>query len=491
MDSHPWLNFAPLALAVLAVILAGVSRNRYVKRRLLISLILALVAQGFVLVALAIGDVPEYAAYVVYAEHFAVFIGGLALIIGAVAVALNPLRGDGISEKWPSIIQDALVLAGLLVVAFVVAGERLLALGVASSLVFGFALRDTLGNLFSGLALQSEKPFHVGDWVSVAKREGRVEGRVLEVTWRATKFRTKSGNFVIIPNSVISQDAITNYSKPSPVMRLERSIGMGFSVPPNQFKRVVLETMADVPDILKDPKPDVLTNEYEDFCIRYRCRFWINDFGRSEPITDAFTTLLYYRLQRAGLPLPYPVRDVRISERREDADSVALDPRMAFVEKVDLFAGLGSNVKESIAQSMQRITFAAREPVIHQGEAGDSMFFIYLGSVRIVLERDGTAQEVAVLGPGQFFGEMALLTGEVRSATAFAVGDVEAFVLRKEDFREVLMEFPEVAQQISEVMGRRKESLEETSAEMARRASSPKAVQRNFLSKIQDFFGLG
>ena len=61
--------------------------------------------------------------------------------------------------------------------------------------MIGFALQDTLGNAFAGLAIQSEKPFHVGHWIRV----GEFEGRVAEVTWRATKLRTKSGNFVVAP----------------------------------------------------------------------------------------------------------------------------------------------------------------------------------------------------------------------------------------------------------------------------------------------------
>ncbi len=477
-----WQFYVLLGLVVLDVLLAGWTPNRWVKKRLLFSLLAFLVAVG--LYFLYGGFVPGEGGVDVVL---------LLLVVAAavnmlVSLLFNPFRGDGVSDKWPSIVQDAFVLGAVLVVGLWVAREQFVALGLASSVVVGFALKDTLGNLFSGLALQSEKPFHVGDWVVV----GEKEGRVVEATWRATKIRTKSGNAVIIPNSVISQGAITNYSKPSPVIRLERVIGMGFSIHPNQFKKVVLDTFADIPEILKEPKPDVLTNEYSDFCIRYRCRFWINDFGRSEPITDKFTTLLFYRLERAGLPLPLPARDVRVTERGAGADAVVIDPRLAFVEKVDLFAALEEGAKESIAASMERVTFAANEPIIHQGEAGDSMFFIHLGTVRIILEKDGSAaQEVAHLKPGQFFGEMALLTGEPRSATALAVGDVEAFVLHKDRFRDTLMDFPQVAEQISELMSRRREALDETSAEMATRTVSPKTVQRNFLNRIQQFFGLG
>ena len=75
------------------------------------------------------------------------------------------------------------------------------------AVVVGLALQDTLGNLFAGLAIQVEKPFRVGDWVTI----GGQDGMVSEVTWRATKMRTKAGNFLVVPNSVLARDTITNY----------------------------------------------------------------------------------------------------------------------------------------------------------------------------------------------------------------------------------------------------------------------------------------
>ena len=97
------------------------------------------------------------------------------------------------------------------VIATVLMREQLLATSAVGAVVVGFALQDTLGNFFAGLAIQIEKPFRVGHWIRVGGREGQVQ----EVTWRATKLRTKDGQFLIVPNSVISKDAILNYSEPT------------------------------------------------------------------------------------------------------------------------------------------------------------------------------------------------------------------------------------------------------------------------------------
>ena len=441
------------ALIVIATLVAGITPNRYIKRRLLVSILLALAGLGLEM-APRVGtlfhqDWPD-------ALHkVATLLLGISLINFVVVLLLNRLRGQGVSERWPAIVQDAIVLAGALVCGLLAAREEFVALGVASTVVIGLALRDTLGNLFAGLALQTEKPYRVGDWVEVSDEQGRV----VQATWRATKIRTKSGNFVIIPNSKISLDSITNFSMPTPVTRLERQILMGYEVPPNLFKKLAVEACADVPEILKDPKPDVLTHEYDDYAIRYRCRFWIDDYRRSEPISDKFMTLFYYRLERAGGRLPVPARDVRMTQIEAPQEEIAVDTRRAFVNRVDLFAPLPETVKELIASSLEAITFAAGESIVRQGDAGDSMFFVHQGGVRIVLAEGDRESNVATLEAGQFFGEMTLLTGEPRTATAVAVGDVEAFLLHKNSFKRILEDNPYVLKQISTVMEERRDGL--------------------------------
>ena len=471
-------------LIVLATLAAGITPNRYIKRRLLVSILLALAGIGFELApqvgAMFHQDVPDVL------HKVATLLLAIALINSLVVLLLNPFRAQGVSERWPAIVQDSIVLAGALVCGLLAAREEFVALGVASTVVIGLALRDTLGNLFAGLALQTEKPYRVGDWVEVADETGRV----VQATWRATKIQTKSANFVIIPNSMIARDSITNFSMPTTVTRLERRVHMGHQVPPNLFKKIALEAMSDVPEILEDPQPSVLTHEYDDYAILYRCRFWIDDYRRSEPISDKFMTLFYYRLERAGVPLPVPVRDVRMRQMEVPEKELALDARRAFVNRVDLFAPLPETVKELIASSLEAVTFAAGESIVRHGEAGDSMFFVHQGGVRIVLSQGDRESNVATLESGQFFGEMTLLTGEPRTATAVAVGDVEAFLLHKNSFKRILEDNPYVLKQISTVMAERRDGLALTEKNLDDVEPDHGEKAESFLKRVHRFFGL-
>ena len=471
----------PVLLALALVVIRALARNPWIRKRLSLSVFILLAAWVVNIISqnFAPGYTPEGL------ETMAMF---LAMVIAGVVLIFNRISGDAVSEKFPAIVQDALVIGVFAVVAVFKAPDKLLTTSAVGGLVIGLALQDTLGNLFAGLALQVEKPVFVGDWV----RLGTIEGKVKEITWRATKIRTKAGHFCVIPNTVVSKDILVNFTHPSPVHRVEKTIGFGYEAHPNFVKKVVLETCADIPEILRTPKPDVLLDAYSDFSINYRCRFWIDDFGISDIILDTFTTLLYYRLERARLVIPFPIRDVRVKEPEESASRLELARRrrIDFVSGLDMFARLKDEEKASVADCMQVIVYAAGETIIRQGEQGDSMFLIDDGLVRIVVEERGAVHQLAVLEAGHYFGEMALLTGEPRTASAIAINDSRVYVLEKESFRSVLVEHPEVAETISSVIAERRANLKSKTDELRSFRDLQQETQHSMLGRIRAFFGL-
>jgi small-conductance mechanosensitive channel/CRP-like cAMP-binding protein len=471
-------------LIVLIGVSAGfqvVTRNSHIRRKLRISVLLLTAALIYDVAFTYIrgGQEPSRVGLILLA---------LGVINAAAALIFNPFREERISDRYPRIVQDAAVVGAFVMAATYIAPDRLFATSAIGGLVLGLALQDTLGNLFAGLAIQVEKPFRVGDWITAAK----YEGRVMEVTWRATKIKNNAGNFIIIPNSLLSKETLVNYSQPSPIQRVEHKIGLSYSAAPNMVKKVITQTYSAIPEILQEPQPDVLLREYADFSINYGCRFWITDFARKDLILDKFTTLLYYRLRRAGIEVPFPIRDVRIAEPDDKRSTLPADSRCDFLEKVELFTSLSEEHKQAIAAAMEPVTFAAGERIIRQSEAGDSMFVIRSGEVRIVFENSGQSTELALLHEGDYFGEMALLTGEPRTASAVAASDVDTLMLCKEPFRFVLLQDPQIGEKISHAMVRRKEEIQQQLDEMKNRVSVelPVETQQKFLARIQKFFGL-
>src|SRR6202035_2160099 len=108
---------------------------------------------------------------------------GVATLV--VVIAINPWREDRVPDRFPTIVQDAIVIAVFALVAILFMQERILATTAVGAVVVGLALQDTLGNLFSGLAIQIEKPFRVGQWVTI----GGTDGQMTEVSWRVPTVR--------------------------------------------------------------------------------------------------------------------------------------------------------------------------------------------------------------------------------------------------------------------------------------------------------------
>lgn len=476
----PFELYGPLLIALLFLLLRALTKNDWIQRRLNLSIF-------FLLAAFCLGVI-----FVIFEDErlsqLQILLIILAGIFAVVVLLFNRFARGTVSEKYPAIAQDGIVIGSFALILIFIAPERFLTTSAVGALIVGLALQDTLSNLFAGLGLQIEKPFFVGDWVRIAQ----LEGRVMEVTWRATKIRTKSGNYYIVPNTSIAKDTIVNFTHPSRLLRIDKKIGFGYDAHPNQIKKIVLDTLSGISEVLKDPAPDVHLIDYSDFSIHYSCRFWINDFGRSEQIMDAFTTRLYYRLEREGFHIPFPVRDVRVRKqvRTLEKEDEAVQRHMRFIENFDLFEPLSAEEKDQVARRLQDLTFASGESIIRQGEEGDSMFFIREGEIQLTVEDHGVVQQVARLSPGQYFGEMALLTGEARTATAVAVGDVGVLELRKAAFSEILVNNPGIAEELCRVLTERKQALEKKRAETTTSAASQEAIQETLLEKIRHFFRL-
>jgi len=407
-------------------------------------------------------------------------VGNLLLALGLVALvvvlAINPWRVDRVPERFPNIVQDAIIIGVFAVVATALMKEKFLTTSAVGAVVIGFALQDTLGNMFAGLALQVERPFSVGHWIKVGTYEGVVTG----ITWRATQLRTKSGDAVILPNNIISKEAIINYSEPAAPTRLAVEVGASYEVPPNR-----VNALADAPLILRSPAPEVTVADFGASSINYRVKFWIADYGTDDPARDQARVAIYYAFRRHGVEIPFPIQ---VEYHREAADAVMpAAERAGYLDAVDLFALLPDAERAQFAELSTERLFGAGQTVVREGNAGDSMFVVCQGRVRVIVGESGA--EVATLGPGAYFGEMSLLTGDPRSATVAAMEDCVLLEITAADFRRIALAHPEVVFSISQAVEQRRTGLEETKR-AAVAAPTSDGAPRSFLARVQQFLRL-
>jgi small-conductance mechanosensitive channel len=452
--------------------------NRLIRRKLRLSLVLFV---GYVAVDVAMALYPMAAGTQVQLAAFARLALVAALINAAVFLLVNPLRADRVPERFPIILQDAIVIA-LILLASTFLSQQLVTTSAVSAVVLGFALQDTLGNAFAGLAIQSEKPFHVGQWIRV----GDHEGRVAEVTWRATKMRTKAGNFVILPNNVVAKEPIVNYSEPAAPFRLEVEVGASYLVPPNKVKAALMEAARRSSRVMASPPPEVLLVAFDASAITYRVRFWIDDYGADEVSRDEVRTAIYYSFQRHDIEIPWPIQIQYEKEWAETDANVKVAEEERLLGEVDLFATLPPELRHQVALSAPMAVYGSGEPIVRQGDDGQSMFVVLSGSVSVVLEP--SRDEVARIQRGGYFGEMSLLTGEPRSATVLAVGDVVVVEIGADLFRRLAAVHPEAIEKVGMAAMVRRAGLEE----MRTATAGAAAVETTTLmARMKKFLRLG
>jgi small-conductance mechanosensitive channel/CRP-like cAMP-binding protein len=475
MPLSPLTLTGSVALAATLALLVIV-RSRYIRGRLHFSLWLFV---AFLLleaaVGQAVGDVDLLAS-------LARLVFVLATINLVITLLANPWRLDRASERFPGIVQDVTVIGLFTVVATVLMKEQLLTTSAVGAVVVGFALQDTLGNLFSGLAIQVEKPFRVGHWITIGDREGQVE----EITWRATKLRTKAGQFLIVPNGLISKEAILNHSEPTLPTRLEVEVGTSYDTPPNQVKVALHEALQNAPLVLASPAPDVVVSDFAASSVNYRVRFWIADYADDTRARDQVRSNIWYALRRHNIEIPYPIQVEYSREeapRRSEGDVAAAATELG---AIDLFATLPGEARLALSRTGREHLFAAGEAIVRQGGAAGPMYVVLDGRVRVVIEPSG--REVAVIEQGGFFGEMSMLTGEPRTATVRAIGDVRLLEIPSDRFRELAIAHPGLVEHVSTLIAARRAELEGVRAAAA--AANPAAPARSLLSRIQKFLRL-
>jgi CRP-like cAMP-binding protein len=456
-----------------------VTVNRLVRSKLRLSLF-TIAAYLVVAGLLRLGVVPPASAQQFLSiAHLLLALGIVTLVVVS---AINPWRVDRIPDRFPNIVQDTIIIGVFLVIGTSVMQEKFLTTSAVGAVVIGFALQDTLGNTFAGLAIQVERPFHVAQWVRI----GSLEGRVAEITWRATRLITKNGDAVVVPNNIVSKEPITNFSEPTRATRLFVEVGASYRVPPNEVKAVVREALKDAPLVLSDPAPDVIVADFGASAIAYRIRFWVADYGVDDPARDQVRTCVYYAFRRSGIEIPYPIQ---VNYRGPNASAGLVSPaeRQAFMDAVDLFRPLQPEDRARLAAAAHERLYGAGQTIVAQDAVGGSMFVIGRGSVRVTILPANT--EVATLPAGAYFGEMSLLTGQPRTANVTAIGECLLLEIAAADFREIALAQPAVLEQVTAGVAARQAGLDRSREVMA--FSAPTAdVPRSFLLRVREFLKL-
>jgi small-conductance mechanosensitive channel len=401
------LSLPLLACIVLTLLL---TRGRGPLPRLLVECVL-LLAIGAFLMWQGTSPLPHAGSVVI--DRNRAWFRALAVIwwlIGArLAVNITVLaRGLDARSRGARLFSD-LAAAVIYVTTVLIILNSVLDLNVSSllltsgviAIVLGLALQNTLADVFFGLAIGLEQPFHLGDRVSIGDS---AEGIVVQMNWRSVRIHSDGDDLVTIPNSLVAKGQIVNRSMPT----RHRSGTVEVIVPAVVSSEKVFEAIRHAillcPTLLPEPAPAIALRRSGLHSSTYAASFFVAD---SPALGTAKSTLLRQirRVFRyAGIGRPSPMSPVEL------------------LEYLVLFEELPREQLEGLADSLVMHVVEPEDAIFEQGTASSALYVIASGVMEICRHTSDTGEtSLGRVGAGEYVGEIGLITGAPRAFTIRAV----------------------------------------------------------------------
>lgn len=349
--------------------------------------------------------------------------------------------------------------------------------------ILGLALQDTLGNFFAGISLQADRPFQVGDVITVGVQLHT--GVVEEITWRAVKIRTFQNHIVLISNSTAAREPIEVCPRENLNARLV-FFNTLYSDSPAKTIHVVREAVREADNVSQKVTPIVRMRNLGDSGVDYEVKYWLDDYAKYNDTDALVRQRIWYAFRRAGLNFAYPTRTLLVERKPKTLERDAGGAIVERLAAVDIFAPLSAEETAMLAQAATSHVFAPGETVIRAGDAGSSMFVVHNGRVDVQLNENGRARTVATLSEGAFFGEMALFTGEPRTANIVALEETEVLEIGHAAMKQVFDTNPDLVESLSHIIAERRQGL----AASEDLSAADKYQSAGLLTSIKRFFGL-
>ncbi|MEM5310514.1 mechanosensitive ion channel family protein [Paraburkholderia sp. JHI869] len=350
------------------------------------------------------------------------------------------------SDVFGAVVFLAAVVAALgFVLELPVRG--LVATSGALAIVLGLAIQSTLSDVFAGIVLNATEPYTVGDWVVIDD----VEGKVVEMNWRATHLLTGQGNTLIVPNAFTSKAKISNNSRPADVHGLSLVLEIDPEARPKTVIDALERALTGSNAILKTPAPYARMQRATLNSIHYEVVGFVDDMGKKRATSNELFDLCYRHLAASGVSLralgvPAPIME-------------AHDAKEGLLKRVSLFESLSAEEVRQLAKRLSRHEYQANQQILAPDTVPDSLAIIYAGVLSVTFRESSGERELARIGPGEAFGEAGLLAGLPMHVCITSLTPSVLFEIGKDDMTAFLKEHPEVAKQLCQLLAYRQDKI--------------------------------
>lgn len=273
--------------------------------------------------------------------------------------------------------------------------KGLLATSGAMAIIVGLALQSTLSDVFSGIVLNTTKPYQVDDSISI---DG-VEGKVLDISWRATYLLTTDGSTAVIPNSVAAKAKLINLSRPLDLHGVSISLQLPNHVRPRRVLDALERSLRGSSLLLTTPAPKALIKTSGETATEYVASGFIAELSQRGEVRNQLFDLAHRHLEAAGIS--------RLAEGMAPAQGVSRAREL--LDEVKIFQALSVEAKDELAQAMVAREFTAGQRILELDEVATHLLVIGTGVVSAEVPEGAGFLEVGRMGPGEIMGEQSIL----------------------------------------------------------------------------------
>ena len=281
--------------------------------------------------------------------------------------------------------------------------KGVLATSGAVAIIVGLALQSTLSDVFSGIVLNTTKPYQLDDWISI---DG-TEGRVTDIDWRATRLQTSQGSMAVIPNSLAAKAKIINFSRPADMFGLAVSLQVSPHARPQTVIEALERAMQGCRPLLPTPAPSVAFKTCASGGVEYEISGFVPAMALKREVRNQLYDLAFRHLQAAG---------VSVLSATENSAAPVMSAARALLERSSIFSILRQDEKETFSQNMTPHTYRSGEVILPAGEVSDHLFIVESGVVSVMLTKGGHKFEAGRMGPGEVIGEAGVLSDQAALA---------------------------------------------------------------------------
>jgi small-conductance mechanosensitive channel/CRP-like cAMP-binding protein len=418
---------------------------------------------GFIIVTsllLSSGVFPYRPGVIAGNETWHIFVGALEVLwwFGAAWLATGFLRAFVVlgGKRESKLAQDLLAALIYLTAFFSIVShvldlpvKGLLATSGALAIIIGLALQSSLADVFSGIVLNIERPYHVGDWIIV---DDNLQGQIVETNWRATHILTGNQDIAIIPNSVIAKTKLVNCSTPTRLHGANLRIKLAPLTTPAATCALLKEALLSSAHVLRTPEPGVTIKDISAESMDFELGYTVGDVGKVDQAQNELFERVYRTVAAAGLKFA-----PRLSSITGGVDTAS--GQMATTERllagISLFSTLTRNEIASVAGQMQLKTYKPGTLVARHGAILQALYIVGFGVLRGTVEDNGDKVEIVRLAPGDYFGELGLLTGASLNGELTSLTKVGVYEISKEALAPLLRARPHLAEELSESLANR------------------------------------